>query len=59
MSQQVKNPHSNAGNIGDMGSVPELGRSPGGEMAIRCSILAWRIPWTEAPGELQSKGPQR
>ena len=23
------------------------------------SILAWRIPWTEEPGELQSKGLQR
>ena len=28
-------------------------------MAIRCSILAWRIPWTEEPGGLQSTGPQR
>ena len=24
------------------------------EMAIHYSILAWRIPWTEEPGELQS-----
>ena len=24
------------------------------EMAIHSSILAWRIPWTEKPGELQS-----
>ena len=23
-------------------------------VAIRCSILAWRVPWTEEPGELQS-----
>ena len=23
-------------------------------MAIHSSILAWRIPWTEEPGELQS-----
>ena len=23
-------------------------------MATRCSILAWRIPWTEEPGGLQS-----
>ena len=23
-------------------------------MAIHCSILAWRIPWTEEPGGLQS-----
>ena len=28
-------------------------------MAILSSILAWRIPWTEDPGELQSMGLQR
>ena len=28
-------------------------------MAIRSSILAWKIPWTEEPGGLQSKGSQR
>ena len=28
------------------------------EMAIHSSILAWKIPWTEEPGELQSMGPQ-
>ena len=28
-------------------------------MAIHCSILAWRIPWTERPGRLQSTGSQR
>ena len=26
------------------------------EMAIHSSILAWRIPWTEEPGGLQSMG---
>ena len=29
------------------------------EMTIHSSILAWRIPWTEEPGELQSMGSQR
>ena len=29
------------------------------EMAIRSSILAWIIPWTEEPGGLQSMGSQR
>ena len=29
------------------------------EMATRCSILAWEIPWTEEPGRLQSMGSQR
>ena len=29
------------------------------EMAIHFNILAWRIPWREEPGELQSTGSQR
>ena len=29
------------------------------EMAIYSSILAWKIPWTEEPGSLQSIGSQR
>ena len=29
------------------------------EMATHSSILAWEIPWTEAPGEGQSSGLQR
>ena len=29
------------------------------EMATHSSILAWRIPWTEEPGGLQSIGSQR
>ena len=28
-------------------------------MAIHSSILAWRTPWTEEPGGLQSTGSQR
>ena len=28
------------------------------EMATHCSSLAWRIPWTEEPGGLQSMGSQ-
>ena len=28
-------------------------------IAARSSILAWRIPWTEEPGGLQSIGSQR
>ena len=28
-------------------------------MVIYSNILAWRIPWTEEPGELQSMGSQR
>ena len=29
------------------------------EMANHSSILAWRVPWTEEPGRLQSIGLQR
>ena len=29
------------------------------EMATHSSILAWKIPWTEEPGWLQSMGSQR
>ena len=35
------------------------GRSPGEESGNHSSILAWKIPWTEEPGRLQSKGSQR
>ena len=38
--------------------VPSLGQEDPLEegMATHSSILAWRIPWTEKPGELQSIG---
>ena len=29
------------------------------EMAIHSSTIAWKIPWTEEPGRLQSTGSQR
>ena len=29
------------------------------ETATHSSILAWKIPWTEEPGELQTMGSQR
>ena len=29
------------------------------EMTTHSSIIAWRIPWTEEPGRLQSMGSQR
>ena len=41
---------------GGPGSIPGWGRSPGKEMATQSSILAWKIPQTEEPGELQSRG---
>ena len=41
--------------------VRSLGREDplGKEMATHSTILAWRIPWTEEPGGLQSTGSQR
>ena len=38
---------------------PWLGRFPGGEHGNPHQFLAWRIPWTEKPGGLQSIGSQR
>ena len=52
----VKNLPANAG---DVSSIPGLGRSLEEEMATHSNILAWRIPWTEEPGGLQSIGLQR
>ena len=58
----VKNPTANAGDIRDVGSIPGLGRSPGGghgnPLQYSCS-LNWKIPWTEEPGGIQSIGSQR
>ena len=44
-------------NVGDLGSIHGLGRAPEeGNGYTHSSILAWRIPWTEEPGGLQSIG---
>ena len=50
------NPPVDAGDIRDLGSTPESGRSPGG--GPHSSILAWRIPQTEEPCRLRSIGSQ-
>ena len=48
----VKNPPANAGDEGDAGSVPEVGRPPGGNgNPLQYSCLG--IPWTEELGGLQ------
>ena len=54
-SSAVKNPSASAG---DMGSIPGSGRSPGEGNGNPLSILAWKIPWTEESGGLQSMGSQ-
>ena len=55
----VKTPPANAGDIRDVDSI--LGwEDPLEEgMAIHSSIFAWKIPWTEKAGGLQSMGLQR
>ena len=46
-------------NVGDLGSIP-VGKIPLEKgLATHSSILAWRIPWTEESGRLQSIGSQR
>ena len=44
---------------GDLGLIPGLGISPGEGNATHSSILAWRIPWIEEAGGLQSRVLQR
>ena len=45
-------------NVGDQGSIPGSGRSLEKEMAIHSSTIAWKVPWMEEPGRLQSMGSQ-
>ena len=47
-------------NAGDLGSIPELGRSPGGgHDNFTLVFLPGESPWTEEPGGLRSTGSQR
>ena len=43
-----------AGDTGDTGLIPGLGRCLGGGHGTHSSILAWRIPWMVGPGGLWS-----
>ena len=54
----VKNLPMNAGDSGDVGSIPVSGRSLGVENGKPLSILAWKIPWTVVPDWLQPMGLQ-
>ena len=49
---------ASACNVGDPGSIPGLGRFPGEGNGTHTSILAWRIPWMEEHGKLDSIGLQ-
>ena len=55
----VKNPLASARNAGDMSLIPGFWRSLEEGMVTHSSILAWRIPWTEEHGGLQSMASQR
>ena len=59
VAQVVKNPPANAKDIRDTGLIPGWEDSLEEGMATHSSILAWRIPWTEEPGRLQSMMLQR
>ena len=65
LAQSVKESACNAGDPGSnpglrriLGRIPGLGRSLEKEMATHSRIRAWRIPWTEELGRLQSMGSQ-
>ena len=58
MAQQIKNPHTmqetQEMHVQSLGWEDLLEK----EMATDSSILAWKIPWMEEPGRLQSSGSQ-
>ena len=56
VAQMVKNPSAmQETGVQAMGQEDPLEKG----MATHSSILAWKIPWTEEPGGLQSLGVQR
>ena len=56
MAQTVKNPPAiQETQVQSLGQEDPLEKG----MATHSSMLAWRIPWTEEPGELQSMEVQR
>ena len=56
MAQRVKNPLAmQETQVQSLGQEDPLEK----RQATHSSILAWRVPWTEEPGGLQSTGPQR
>ena len=47
----LKNLPANAGDARDMGSIPGSEDPLEEEMTTHSSIIAWKIPWPEEPGE--------
>ena len=50
----VKDPPANAGRVRDSGLIPGFGDPLEEKIETHFSTLAWKIPWTEKPGGLQS-----
>ena len=50
---------ASASHAGDPGSIPGSEDPLEKEMVTHSNILAWRIPWTEKTGRLQSTRSQR
>ena len=59
MTPVVKNQPENAWDLRDVGLIPGQENPLELEITIQSSFLAWRIPWTEKLGGLQSIGSQR
>ena len=55
----VKNPPANAEDIRDLGSTLGQDDPLEEEMVTHSTVLAWKIPWTEKPGGLQSMGSKK
>ena len=59
MALVVKNLFANIGDIRHRGLIPGQEDPLEKGMAAHSSVLAWRIPWAEEPGGLQSIRSQR
>ena len=55
----VKNMTANGGDVRDAGSILDQENPLDEGTATHSSILAWRIPWREEPGGIQSMGSHR
>ena len=58
-SVRLPHPYPMSANAGDLDLTLGSKQSPEKGMATQSSILAWKIPWTEETGRLQSMGSQR
>ena len=59
VARVVKNLSANAGDFRDAALTLDQEALLEKEMATHSSILAWKIPWTEKPGRLESVESQR